>query len=226
MDFYLSRLHWMESSGRTAEQIAAKLVAVLGRDSAWDDVASPPSLRRMLRYRPAALAKLAAAAALGMALVLGGGLYALNRLLDLDFRRLGYVDMAAEPADGGRAVLGHLRVWALAKGVRFADMRLRTAVETTDGGVRRQAFSDWPSPEQVGSLETLEISMGPIVRQLTTCLVVPSPGMNALYRVTQRFAMTPQGEEIRVAETAETQVSKEDGSPCGAEAMRGQRINP
>jgi hypothetical protein len=215
MDFYLSRLHWMESAGKTAEQIAAKLASVLGHDRAWDEVASPPTLRRTLRYRPVAFAKLAAAAALGVALVLGGGIYGLNRSLDLDFRRLGFVDVAAEPADRGRAILGHLRVWALAAGVRFADMQLRTAVENSDGKIRRPVISEWPSPQQVGSVETVEIPMGPGERQLTTCLVVPSPGMNAPYRVTQRFEMRTEGEEILVSETAEKLVSKENGAACG-----------
>ena len=34
--------------------------------------------------------------------------------------------------------------------------------------------------------------------------------------VTQRFVLTPQGDEIRVAEAAEKRVSKEDSAPCGS----------
>jgi hypothetical protein len=216
MDFYLSRLHWMESGGRTAEQIAAKLAAVLSRDRGWEDVASPPTLGRTLRYRPSAFGRLAAAAALGMALVLGGGIYALNMLLDLDFRRLGYVDVATESSEDGPAALGHLQVWAMARGVRFADMHLMTVIETADGRTRQRTFSEWPSPEQVGSMEAIEIPMGTQARRLTTCLIVPNTSLKAPYRVTQSFVLTTQGQQTRVAETAEKLVSKDDASPCGA----------
>jgi hypothetical protein len=216
MDFYLSRLHWMDHGGRSAEQLAAKLAAVLGRERDWDEVASPPTLRRTMQYRPLAFGKLVTAVVLGLAVALGGAVFALNRMLDLDYLRLGYVVLGAEPADGGRATTAYMRTWVMAKSVRFADVRLRMAFETTDGTVRRQELPAWPSPEQVGMDETVTISAGPGVRQLTTCLIVPNNGLNAPYRVTQRFVLTPQGDEIRVAEAAEKRVSKEDNTPCGS----------
>jgi hypothetical protein len=217
MDYYLSRWSWMKSPARNADEIAAMLAKGLEREGAWkgdEEGILPPSVRRTMHYRPMAFAKLVAAVAFGLLLILGGVTYALNRRMDLDFRRLGYVVLAAEPADGGRATLGHAQIWLMAKGVRFADVRLKMAIETTDGGVRQQEFSEWPAPEQVGSDEEAAIPLGPGVRQLTTCLIVPNSGLNAPYRVTQRFLMTPQPEEIRVAETAEKEVSREDGSPC------------
>jgi hypothetical protein len=213
MDFYLSRLHWIESTGRTPEEIATKLAAVLGRERDWAEVASPPTLQRTMQYRPMAFGRLVVV--LGVAMVLGGATIALNRMLDLDFRRLGYVVLAAEPTDGGHATLGNVQIWLMADGVRFADVRLRMAIETAGDGIRRQEFSDWPAPEQVGSNEEAAIPLGPGVRRLTTCLIVPNNGRNAVYRVTQRFALTLQNDEIRVAETAEKRVSREDGSPCG-----------
>jgi hypothetical protein len=216
MDFYLSRLHWMDRGGRSAEQLAAKLAAVLGRERDWDEVASPPTLRRTMHYRPLAFGRLVAAVVLGLAVVFGGATFAVNRMLDLDYLRLGYVVLAAEPADGGRDTLAYMRIWVMAKSVRFADVRLRMAVETTDGKVRRQELPRWPAPEQVGMDETVTISVGPGVRQLTTCLIVPNNGLNAPYRVTQRFVLKPESGEIRVAEAAEKRVSKEDSAPCGS----------
>jgi len=216
MDFYISRLHWMDRAGRSAEELAAKLAAVLGRERDWDEVASPPTLRRTMRYRPVAFGRLVAAVVLGLAVVIGGATFALNRMLDLDYLRLGYVVLGAEPADGGRAMLGHMRIWVMAKSVRFADVRLTMAVETTDGTVRRQDLPEWPVPEQMGMDETVAIPLGPGVRRLTTCLIVPNNGLHAPYRVTQRFVLTPQSDEIRVAETAEKRVSKQDSAPCGS----------
>jgi hypothetical protein len=60
MDFYLSRLHWIQSGGRTTEEIAATLAPVLRRERDWSEVASGPTLRRTFQYRPNAFARLAA----------------------------------------------------------------------------------------------------------------------------------------------------------------------
>ena len=216
MDFYLSRLHWMDRGGRSAEQLAAKLADVLGRERDWDEVASPPTLRRTMEYRPVAFGRLVVAVVLGLAGTLAGAALALNRMLDLDYLRLGYVVLAAEPADGGRETLGNMRIWVMAKSVRFADVRLRMAVERIDGTVLLQELPEWPVPEQLGMDETVSISFGSGVRRLTTCLILPNNGLNAPYRVTQRFVMTPQSDEIRVAEVAEKRVSKERNAPCGS----------
>jgi len=214
MDFYLSRLHWIESGGRTAEDIAAKVAQVLGHKREWDEVASPPTLRRTMHYRPVAFAKLVAAVVLGLTLVLGGLLFAVNRKLNLDFRRLGYVDFATEPADAGR-VIGHMRVWLMAEGTAFGDARLLTGTKTADGKLLQQQFDKWPTPQQVGSQETLEIPLEAGARQVTTCLIVPSSGQKVRYRVTQQFLLMDGSDGVRASETAETRVSKEDGSPCG-----------
>jgi TIR domain len=214
MDFYLSRLHWMQSSGRTTEEIAATLAAVLARKRPWEEVASPPTIRRTMQYRPVAFAKLVMAAVVGLAIVLGVVAWALNHALNVDFRRLGYVNLAVEPEDSGRA-MGHAQIWVMAQGVHFQDVRLAVAMESADGGLQERQYSTWAAPEQVGSMEEIVIPLDAGVQRLTTCLVVPSPGLHAPYRVTQRFVLMPEKSGVRVAETSEKLVSKEDGSPCG-----------
>jgi hypothetical protein len=216
MDFYLSRLHWIDRGGRSAEQLAAKLATVLGRERDWDEVASPPTLRRTMQFRPVAFGRLVLAVLLALGVVLGGTTFVVNRMLDLDYLRLGYVVLAAEPTDGGRAVMGHMRIWVMAKGIRFADVRLRMAVETAEGKVSRRELPAWPVPEQLGMDETVSIPFDPRVRRLTTCLILPNNRLNAAYKVTQRFVLTPQSEDILVAETAEKRVSKQDSAPCGS----------
>jgi hypothetical protein len=214
MDFYLSRLHWIESGGRTAETIAEKLAPVLAKRREWAEVASPPGLRRTVRYRPAAFAKLVAGVMVGLALVLGSILFALNRTLNRDFRRLGYVTFAAEQSNGGRLV-GQVRVWLLAEGVPFAKVRLLTVTSTVDAQVSRRQYSDWPVPEQVGSQQVLALPLEASTRQVTTCLVIPASGDGPVYRVTQRFLLTVASDGIRVSEIAPKRVTKENGSPCG-----------
>ncbi len=178
IDFYLSRLHWIESGGRTAEDVAARLGPVLARRREWTEVASPPGLRRTLYYRPAAFGRLLASVVLGVILVLGGILFALNHTLNEDFRRLGYVDFTAEPS-GGR-IAGQARVWLLAEGVPFAKVRLLSATTTVDGQIVRQELADWPVPEQVGSQQVVAVPLDPATSQVTTCLIVPNSGLTSL----------------------------------------------
>jgi hypothetical protein len=61
IDFYISRLHWMQCDGRSAEETAAKLAPVLHGSCNWSEIASPPTLRRTMQYRPVAFLKLIAA---------------------------------------------------------------------------------------------------------------------------------------------------------------------
>ena len=213
IDFYLSRLHWIESAGQSAEAVAAKLAPVLAKRREWAEVASPPGLRRTMHYRPAAFGTLLASVVFGVLLVLGGILFALYRTLDEDFRRLGYVDFAAEPSGGGR-VAGQARVWLLAEGVPFAKVRLLSVTSTVDGQVARQEYVNWPVPQQVGSQQVVAIPLDPRTRQVTTCLIVPNSELDKFHRVTQRFLLTTASDGIRVSETAAKRVSKEDGSAC------------
>jgi len=213
IDFYLSRLHWIESAGRSAEDIAGKLAPVLGKRREWAEVASPPGLRRTMQYRPAAFARMLGAVVLGVMLVLGGIVLAVNHTLNTDFRRLGYVDLAAESSDGGRLV-AQVRVWLMADGVPFAKVRLLTQTTAADGQVSRQEHDGWPVPEQVGSQQIVTVPLQRATRQVTTCLVVPSPRLDKSYRVTQRFLLTAASDGIHVSEIAAKRVSKDDGSPC------------
>jgi len=213
IDFYLSRLHWIESAGRSAEDIAARLAPVLGKRREWAEVALPPGLRRTMQYRPAAFARMLSAVVLGAVLVLGGIVFALNHTLNTDFRRLGYVDLAASPSDDGR-LTGQARVWLMSEGVPFAKVRLLTATTGADGQVARQTQDGWPVPEQVGSQQIVVLPLPQATRQVTTCLVVPSAGLDKTYRVTQRFLLAAASDRIHVSEIAAARVSKEDGSPC------------
>ena len=214
MDFYLSRLHWIESGGRTPEQIAAKLAQVLNGQRGWNEVASPPTLHRTMRYRPMAFARMVAATVIGLLLIIGSLLFAVNHQLNANYLRWGYVDLTAEATDGGR-VIGHARVWVMAPAVPFAAVRLLRATRTSDGRVSHQEFKEWPVPEQVGSQEMVAIPLERGARQVTTCMIVPSSGRTEQYRVTQQFLLTQGSDGVLASESAEKQVSKEDGSPCG-----------
>lgn len=213
MDFYISRLHWIEGGSRTPEDLTTKLAEVLGRRRRWEEVASPPTLHRTMRYRPVAFAKLLAAFALGLVFVAGGLMFALNHKLNMDFRRWGYVELAAD-VSGADLVVAHVRTWVMADGIPFSAVRLVTTSSSADGKLSEQEFREWPALEQVGSQEMVAIPLEPGAQQVTTCLVVPSPDSKALYRVTQHFLLKRDSDGLRSTETAEPRVSQEGGSPC------------
>lgn len=215
MDFYLSRLHWIQSTGRTPEEIAGTLADVMSQKRNWEEIASPPTLRRTMQYRPMAFARIVAAVVLALVIVLGGAAFAVSRALSLNYLSLGYIAVTMEPVDNGRTMNGHLQVYLLAKGVPFREVRIATTSETGNGAVQRQDSNTWAVPDQVGSEQDMNIPLASDVRRITTCLIVPSPDLHAPYRVTQQFILTPNSQGIGVAEALAQRVSKEDNSPCG-----------
>jgi hypothetical protein len=215
MDFYISRLHWIETAGRTPDEIAQMLASVMSQQSNWEDVASPPTLRRTMQYRPMAFVRLLAAVVLALVIVLSGVAFAVSRALSQNYLSLGYTALTVEPVDDGRAMTGHLQVFLMAKEVPFRDVHLVTASETTSGVVQQQDSRSWAIPDQVGSEQDMDIPLAVGIQRLTTCLIVPRPGLRAPYRVTQQFTLVPQSSGIRVSETAAQRVTRQDGSPCG-----------
>jgi hypothetical protein len=215
-DFYLSRLHWLQLAGHAPEDVAGAIAAAIRRPETWHAAAAPPSLRRTMRYRPVAFAKLMGAAMLTLVLVLGGAAFGINRMLDHDFRRMGYVNLSADRDAGNPGVVGHAQVWLMAQGVAFRDVQLKFAAEAPDGARQQGSGPAWKFPEQVGAMQVVDFDVPGSVRLLTTCLIVPRAGLHARYRITQHFAVGQSGDGVEVAETAEKSVAKEDGSPCGA----------
>jgi hypothetical protein len=224
LDYYISRLHWIESDNLSAEHLADRLAEVLSCRKKWEEVAVGPSLRRTVLYRRDAFQGAALATLLVLGLAGGGLFYWANRSLDLDYRRLGHVTLSAAPQEsagvGSSAIRIQAQVWLQAKGVRFGDLSLLTAAHRSDSNVGRSTAVAWPLPEQVGPVEFVEFSVPGTTNGLTTCLTVPSPGRHDRLRVTQVFAVRStgkeRGDEFAVLPVAETKVSRENGLPCGA----------
>jgi hypothetical protein len=217
LDYYISRLHWIEYGGDSVDTLAGRLAKVLSGSQAWSTVASPPSLRRTVLYRRDAFAG-SAVATLLVLVVAGAGLYYwVNRRLDLDYRRLGYATVAAEPPADDPSIKVKARVWLLAEDVPFRDVRFMTLSEGRDGVADRQDHSKSFNPEQVGSQELIQFPVPAGTQRLTTCLIVPSPGLHARYRVTQLFSI---GSDNSISPTAEPRATKEDGAPCGSTHLR------
>jgi len=51
LDFYISRLHWMDSNHVPLDQLATHLANVLNGHKEWTKLATPPSLRRSILFR-------------------------------------------------------------------------------------------------------------------------------------------------------------------------------
>ena len=211
LDYYISRLHWIEYGGDSVEALATRLATVLNGAKDWTEVASPPSLRRTVLYRRDAFVGSAMATAVVL-LVAGLGLYYwTNRSLNLDYRRLGYVTVAAEPTGNDSAVHVQARVWLLAERVPFRDVTFRTVAEGSNAADRQDHSSAF-TPDRVGSQELVRFPIPGDANRLTTCLSVPSPGLHARYRVTQTFSVSP---DHAMSPTSDPVVTKDDNTPCG-----------
>jgi hypothetical protein len=146
-------------------------------------------------------------------LLVGFGLYYwVNRQFDLDYRRLGFVEVAASPSAQSSDVNVKARVWLLAEGVPFRDVNFSTAAEGSNDATDRQEHSKLFNPDQVGSQELIQFPVPAGTQRLITCLIVPSPGLHARYRVTQRFSI---GAGNSLSPTAQPKATKENGAPCG-----------
>jgi len=212
LDYYISRLHWIEFAGDSVDTLANRLAQALNGVRNWTDLASPPSLRRTMRYHRGAFVG-SAIATLVVLLLAGLGLYYwMNRQLDLDYRRLAYVTAAAEPGVKDSTINVQARVWLLAAGVPFREVTFLSFAQGPNQ-MEIQDHSKSLSPEQVGSQELVRFAVPAETERLTTCVGVPSPGFHGRYRVTQTFSF---GVGNSISPTAEPKVSKEDGSPCGA----------
>ena len=212
VDYYISRLHWLEAGSSSAETLAATLAAVMTRALPWEDAAQAPSFLRNVIYLRTARLRAALVSFAIFALAIYGTVWQLNRGLDADFRRLAYVEVAAQ----GTPMKLTTRVWLLASDTRFKDLRLTLVGEGDNGEVHPITALPWPVPEQVGSSEILRFSPSFTVGKLTTCLDVRSAVIHGPTRVTQRFALRRAGDEVTVSPVSEATVTTADGHACGS----------
>lgn len=224
LDYYISRLHWIEYGGDSVDTLANRLAKVLSGHQPWSDVAAPPSLRRTVLYRRDAFMGSAIATVLVLACVGAGVVYWGNRKwgqLDYDYRRLGYVALTAQSALGGDqpGTQMQAQVFLMAEGVPFRDVTLTTAAHRRDGTTEQSDHSTKFYPEQVGSVQALHFPLASGTDRISTCLGMPNPNLHEKYRVTQTFTVRPNTEfpgQVFISEAAQPSVSKEDGRPCGA----------
>ena len=228
LDYYISRLHWIESQGDSAAGLADTLAKVLAGRQDWSEAASPPSLRRTVLYRrDAFMGSLAATLLVGLVAVAGLAYvgYRSMRGLDSDFRRLGYVSLSAlrSGSPGGNEPEVQIRgqVWLLAKELAFRDVTFITITEDASGKVGRADRSSLFVSEQVGGVSQINFAVPATTSRLTACLVMWNPGLGERSRVTQQFAVpavaeAADGIPLALSSLRSATVSKEDGTLCAA----------
>jgi TIR domain-containing protein len=223
LDYYISRLHWIESGTGSMEDLADRLTGVLAGSQSWQEVASPPSLRRMVLYRRDAFVGSAAATALVLLLAATGvGFWAKSRLgaLDRDFRRLGYISLTGQQAAGDAHDIIHVQaqVWLAADGVRFGDVTFTAAAVTRDGSVDRVNHSSLLNPEQIGGVQIVDFAIPSTADRVTACLSVPNAGLKERSRVTQTFsvpAVSQVAYAVDLPAVTQPQVTRDDNGLCG-----------
>lgn len=212
MDFYLSRLHWLKSDKPEAHLIADSLAAVFADKRNWEEIAASPSLSRTMLHRPAAFARMVAASVVALLVVGSAGLFALNRSLDQDFRRLGYVDLSADKSADQKSITARARTWLMSDGAHFSDTSLHASIKGDNTAQHEVDVSGWSVPEQSSGMQEVPITLPLDARDLTTCLTVKRG--TKIFRVTQEFRITPRNGEIQASQIRQEQVFAEDGTPC------------
>lgn len=214
LDYYISRLHWIEYAGDSVDGLAERLGKVLSGHETWTEAASPPSLRRTVLYRRDAFMGSAIATVLVLACVGGAVAYWGYRkvaTLDHDYRRLGYLVISPSLDDSGQL---QAEVWVMAEGVPFADVSLIMSAHGSNRTNEQIDRSAMFVKEQVGTMELIHFPVANGTDRISTCLAMPNPNLEGRYRVTQTFAVRTS--PLSVTETSQPTVSKEDGRPCGA----------
>jgi hypothetical protein len=230
LDYYISRLHWIEYVPGSVEHLADRLAAVLSGKKKWSEEASPPSLRRTVLYRRdafmgSALATLFVVGLAGIGLAYWN--YHQEVIREQDYASLGWVEVSGADYVSGKADSDRISLHALvvltADGVPFRDMIFLTAVQRPDGSIETKDQSRLLNPGQVGSMQMIDIALPANLTKLATCLVVPSPQLHKHYRITQLFSpsVNPddgQGGPLNFMELTERNVREDDGTSCGFSA--------
>lgn len=200
-DYYIARLHWIESANGAMGDVATRLADVMTGHKAWPDVATPPSLGRRLSYDRRAFWGSLVACLLTLALAAGiVWSYMAHRQHQqaLDYRSLGWVSFArlpldhAEPASQGASV--QMQVWIGDEKTPMGAIKLSATTRSDDGRTNRKDLSKALDPDAtVNAL--VEYMLPPATRHVTTCLTVPSSQLRRSYTVVQDFGavITPDG---------------------------------
>jgi hypothetical protein len=225
LDFYISRLHWIESAGNSVEDLVSRLSMVLSGNEPWSDIASPPSLRRTVLYRRDSFVGATFGTLLALVLAGGGLAFWISSQvgkLDHDYRRLGYISLSAEratsSAENEPVIQLQAQVWLLAKSVPFRDVTFVSVADRPDGPIDRSEHTSLFNPEQVGSVELVRFPVSLATKRLATCLGVPNPGLRERSRVTQMFSLSTNAggtnDPVTLVPIGEPTVTRDDGSPC------------
>jgi hypothetical protein len=229
LDFYISRLHWIELSAGAAslDDVAARLRAALAGERAWADVSKPPSLMRRMTSRTGLAPAAITAAAVSAAVILSAGALAFRSVegtLDRDYRRLGFVtaaQSAAAVSNGENEV--RLQVWLLSPGIAFGDAVLSGSARDATGRVNTVRFTGAGARDQVGGMQDVLMAVPAAADRVSICLVVPSRSLGKKYRVMQDYALAPdaaRGSDRSVSALGDPVVAIEDGRPCGPRAAQ------
>lgn len=187
LDFYISRLHWLESAGADAETLGRTLAKAMRSRETWETVGTRPSPGRTLRYRRD-VAMVALTAAFAAAAVVALGVLAmtsqLGNALDADYRRLGFLAAEGISPAASDSVRVRLRAWLFRQD--GASASLTVVVDAPE----RAADSVRPLVHRL-ELEAVETQLIELIvpgarTSVTTCLSVRS-GDALLGTVQQHF---------------------------------------
>jgi hypothetical protein len=223
LDYYISRLHWIQFAGTDVDGLTGKLISVFSTSKDWSQVATPPSFLRRLQHVSAKLFWSATASTLVLAMAVSVAWVWIERKVDAlhrDYRSLGWVTVAADeqptPRDSTHL---QLQVWLVADGARYSDLNLRLSAERATAIIEARDFTALLQPDQVGPMEAIRVRVPQTTDRIVACLSVPSRQLKETFRVIQVFSLRESIEgngaaRIVIAPASEPTVAKETGAPC------------
>lgn len=217
LDYYISRLHWIEFGGTSMEEVVDRLADVLRGRREWNDVASPPSLVRRLSYaRHAFLGSLSASLLVLVLVALAGYSYfnRVQRTIATDYRSLGWVtfESTALPQDGLTARNGtdvQMQIWLGDARTEFRRIQVLAATEQASGSREPVNLSSTLNGGATGEA-MLRFHLPPATNRVTTCLTIPSATLRTRYQVKQVFAVGGEDDDLRIVAQGEPTVRKFD----------------
>jgi hypothetical protein len=208
LDYYIGRLHWIESAGDNTDLLANKLAEVLQGTKSWPAVASPPSIGRRVRHAMPAFAGSLLAICLVLIVLAVLGWYALGRAREAiatDYRSLGWITISSSAnSEGTLSVNAHL--WLSDGNLPFGDTKLILAMQGPHQLVHVDASSSM-NLSRTGDL-SVPLKLPADTSNFTTYFAIPRAKSQKRYCIQQHFTIDAKSTDVSVNEVGEAKVSE------------------
>jgi hypothetical protein len=211
LDYYIARLHWIESAGTDMDDVVRRLADALRGGRQWSEVATAPTLGRRITYMSTVMLSSLLTVALVSLIFIGLIVYETRHVgqdIARDYRSLGWVTFGAATERPSQPAEVEAQVWMGDPGTPFQDVSLVEMTQPDSEASAPVDLSPQLSAKLTSGVEILRVKIPDGTRYITTCLTVPSTKLGGRYTVTQRFAVSANADVITVSPAREPVVTK------------------